>query len=84
MAQTIKHLPTMQETWVQSLGLEDPLEKEMATHFSTLAWKIPWREGLGIKSIYGLFPFLLSSRNIIWHSKLGESLYKKPLNLGRK
>ena len=37
-------LPTMQETWIQSLGQEDPLEKEMATHSSTLAWKIPWME----------------------------------------
>ena len=44
MAQTVKHLPTMQETRVQSLGQEDPLEKEMATHPSTLAWKIPWME----------------------------------------
>ena len=39
-----KHLPTMQETQVRSLGQEDPLEKEMATHSSTLAWKIPWVE----------------------------------------
>ena len=39
MAQTVKHLPTMWETWVQSLGWEDPLEKEMATHSSILAWK---------------------------------------------
>ena len=45
MAQTLKHLPTMRETWVQSLGQEDPLEKEMATHSSILAWKIPWTEG---------------------------------------
>ena len=44
MAQTVKHLPTMWETWVQSLGQEDPLEKEMATHSSILAWKIPWME----------------------------------------
>ena len=44
MAQTVKRLPTRQETWVQSLGQEDPLEKEMATHSSTLAWKIPWME----------------------------------------
>ena len=44
VAQTIKHLPTMQETWVRSLGWEDPLEKEMATHSSTLAWKIPFTE----------------------------------------
>ena len=42
VAQTVKHLPAMQETWVQSLGWEDPLEKEMTTHISTLAWKIPW------------------------------------------
>ena len=44
MAQTVKRLPTVQETWVRSLGQEDPLEKEMATHSSTLAWKIPWTE----------------------------------------
>ena len=40
----VKRLPTVRETWVQSLGQEDPLEKEMATHSSTLAWKIPWTE----------------------------------------
>ena len=44
MAQTVRHLPAMQETWVQSLGWEDPLEKEMATHSSTLAWKLPRME----------------------------------------
>ena len=43
----VKHLPTMQETWVLSLGWEDFLEKEMATHSSMLAWKIPWTEELG-------------------------------------
>ena len=43
----VKHLPTTQETWVQFLGLEDALEKEMATHSSILAWKIPWTEELG-------------------------------------
>ena len=42
VAQRLKYLPAMQETWVPSLGWEDPLEKEMATHSSTLAWKIPW------------------------------------------
>ena len=42
----LKHLPAMRETWVQSLGREDPLEKEMATHFSILAWRIPWRRSL--------------------------------------
>ena len=40
----VKNLPAMQETWVQSLDWEDPLEKEMATHSSILAWEIPWTE----------------------------------------
>ena len=44
VAQTVKRLSTMRETWVRSLGREDPLEKEMAIHSSTLAWKIPWTE----------------------------------------
>ena len=43
----VKHLPIMQETQVQSLGWEDPLEKEMATNSSILAWKIPWMEEFG-------------------------------------
>ena len=47
VAQTVKRLPTMWETQVQSLGWEDPLEKEMATHSSTLACKIPWTEEPG-------------------------------------
>ena len=47
VAQTVKRLPTMWETCVRSLGQEDPLEKEMATHSSTLAWKIPWMEEPG-------------------------------------
>ena len=47
MAQTVKRLSAMQETQVQSLGWEDPLEKEMAAHSSILAWKIPWKAGPG-------------------------------------
>ena len=47
VAQMVKYLPTMQETWVRSLGREDPLEKETATHSSTLAWKIPQTEEHG-------------------------------------
>ena len=47
MAQTVKRLPAVRETWVQSLGWEDPLEKQMATHSSTLAWRIPWMEEPG-------------------------------------
>ena len=45
--QMVKHLSAMWETWVQSLGGEDPLDKEMATHSSTLVWKIPWTEKPG-------------------------------------
>ena len=54
MAQRVKHLPAMQETWVRSLGGEDPLEKEMATHSSILAWRNPmdggawWATGHGV------------------------------------
>ena len=51
VAQTIKSLPVMQETRVRPLGWEDPPEKEMATHSSTLAWKIPWTERLRLQSI---------------------------------
>ena len=47
MAQIVKNLPAMQETWVQSLDREDPLEKEMATHFTILAWELPWIEEPG-------------------------------------
>ena len=47
MAHMVKHLPAIWETWVQSLGQEDPLEKEMAIHSSILAWRIPWTEESG-------------------------------------
>ena len=47
VAQKLKRLPAMRETWVRSLGQEDPLEKEMATHSSILAWRIPWTEEPG-------------------------------------
>ena len=67
VAQMITCLPTMQETWVRFLCPEDPLEKEMATHSSTLAWKVPWTEELGKLQSMGsqswtqLSDFLLSS-----------------------
>ena len=57
VAQMVKNLPAMQETWVRSLGPEDPLEKEMTTHFSILAWRIPWieepsgRQSTGLKRV---------------------------------
>ena len=55
MAQTVKRVSTMQETWVRSLGWEDPLEKEMATHSSTIAWKIPWTEEPGgLHTVHGV------------------------------
>ena len=54
MAQMVKSLPGMQETWVQSLGQEDPLEKEVATHYSILARKIPWIEEAGGLQSMGL------------------------------
>ena len=47
VAQTVKNLPEMQKTWVQSLGREDPLEEVMTTHSSILAWRIPWTEEAG-------------------------------------
>ena len=54
VAQRVKHLSTMQETQVRSPGREDPLEKEMPTHSSTLAWKIPWTEKPGRLQSMGL------------------------------
>ena len=54
MAQTVKRLPAMRETWVQSLGQEDPLEKEMATYSSILAWEIPWTEEPGGLQVHGV------------------------------
>ena len=54
MAQSLKRLPPMRETWVQSLAWEDPLEKEMVTHSSILAWKIPWTEKPGRLQSTGL------------------------------
>ena len=52
--QMVKRLPAMLETWVQSLGWEDPLEKEMVTHSSILAWRIPWMEEPGRLQSMGL------------------------------
>ena len=54
MTQMVKSLPAVWETWVRSLGWEDPLEKEMATHSSILAWEIPWTEGSGRLQSMGL------------------------------
>ena len=53
VAQMVKNLPAMQETWVPSLGWEDPLEKGMATHSSIFAWRIPWTEEPGRQQSMG-------------------------------
>ena len=50
----VKNLPVMQETWGRSLGGEDPLEKEMATHSSILAWRVPWTEEPGGAAVHGV------------------------------
>ena len=74
VAQLVKRLSTMPETWVRSLGREDPPEKEMAAHSSTIAWKIPWTEEPGrLQSMGSLesdtteqlhFPFLLGNFSV--------------------
>ena len=55
MAQMVKNPPAMQDTWIQSLGQEDPLKKEMATHFSILAWRTSWIEEPYFLSSYYIF-----------------------------
>ena len=54
VAQTVKNLPVMQETWVQSLGWEDPLEESMGTHSSILAWRIPMDRGARQATVHGV------------------------------
>ena len=69
MAQSVKNLPAIQETWVQPLGGEDLLEKEMATHASTLAWKIPWMEEPGgLHSSWGRKESDTTERHSLTHS----------------
>ena len=82
-AQLVKHLPAMRETWVQFLGWEFPLEKEMATHSNILAWRIPWREEPGWATVHGIlrvghdsvlsfFLFFLNHLNM--NSRMGRFL----------
>ena len=83
----VKRLSAMQETWVQTLGWEDPLEKEMGTHSSTLTWKIPWIKSLVGYSPWGreeldmteqlLFLSLFSCHRLIDHKCVG--LFLRPL-----
>ena len=71
MAQQVKNLPAMQETWVESLGLEDPLEEEMATHPSILAWEIPWTEEPDRVQV----PEVTKESNKTEHEQGGDKLY---------
>ena len=73
MAQMVKNLPEMWETWVGSLGQEDPLEKGMATHSSILAWRIPWREDPGgVQSKRSQSQAQLSTHRHIYREKPGR------------
>ena len=74
VAQTVKHLPTMRQSWVRSLGWEDPLEKEMATHSSTLAWRIQWMEEPGGLYLFSrcLLPTLFGWRPLVVEACLGR------------
>ena len=68
----VKHLPTMREIWVRSLGREDPLEKELATHSSTLAWKTPWREQPGRQqTVHGVIESQTLLSNFTFFPSLG-------------
>ena len=90
MAQTVKNLPTLQETQVQSLGGEGPMEKEMTIHSSVLAWEIPWTEEPG-RLVYGVakesdtteqltLPSLSSSAKNISTLQLGRSSTSTQIN----
>ena len=73
-AQRIKHLPTMQETQVRSLGWEDPLEKEMATNSSNLAWEIPWTEEPGGPQFMGQLKSQTQLSQLILFTKLTQNV----------
>ena len=75
LASSVKRLPTIRETWVWSLGQEDPLEKEMETHYSNLAWKIPWT-----KSLVGYIPWGCKESNTTERLHLLLSFFFFPLS----
>ena len=83
VAQMVKNLPAMQDTWVWSLGWKDPLEKGMATHSSILAWKIPWTEGPGRLQSMGLLRVGRTKRLLLHFTIEGvfENYLKKPKEL---
>ena len=77
VSQVVKNLPAMQETRVQSLGWEDPLGKEIATHSSILAWRIPWTEER-IKAFWMLIPSIITSLNLCLMWLLRSSRHLNP------
>ena len=80
MAQKLKRPPTMRETWVQSLGWEDPLEKEMATHCSIIAWRIPWMEEPGWLESSFTFPIcvpFISFSSLIAVARTSKTMLNK-------
>ena len=89
VAQTVKRLSTMQETWVCSLGWEDPLEKEMATHSSILAWRIPWTEesgsiqSMGLQRVGNDWVTLPSYFPILWPPDANRRLIRKDFDTGK-
>ena len=72
MAQMVKRLPAMREIWVQSLGGEDPLEKEMATHSSILAWKILWNRGAWWATVHGVTKNRTQLKRLSMHTHTGS------------
>jgi len=75
MAQMVKNLAAMQETWVQSLGQEDPLEKGMTTHSSILAWRIPWTEEPGrLHTVHGVEKSQTQQSNIHIHTHTDDRM----------
>ncbi|KAI4548382.1 hypothetical protein MG293_000712 [Ovis ammon polii] len=88
VAQMVKRLSTMQETWVRSLGQEDPLEKEMAIHYSTIAWKIPWTEEPDFSLLFRLSKGLENQKlissekpdNVLYNLQTGN---QRPPSLGK-
>ena len=81
----VKRLPAMQETWIRFLGQEDPLEKEMAIHSSTLAWKIPWTEDPDRLQFIGsqrVGQDLVTSQHLIRGFPGGSAVKNPPVNVG--
>ena len=84
VAQLIKNLPAMQETWVQSLGREDPLEKEKATHSSILAWRIPWTSGKELDTTEQLSLFTFTFLKALTHTCRRRQWHPTPVLLPGK